>query len=174
MSIKPGYYKARGIAGSAQFGYAKNGSEQISVGLQLENGERMTTILSFSGGAVPISIDRLKALGWDGVSEELAGIDKLDAEVQVKEDEFHDEQTGELKKGLKAEIKTGGGGRFAFKKPMEEREKRGFMSDLVKKAKEHEAAKASGGSGAEFPHGANASKGAPSAGGPPVNQNLKI
>ena len=67
MSIEAGIYRARGIEGSDQFGFAKTGTEQVSIDLELiEIGQTVTTILMFSDAATPYSIDRLKALGWEG------------------------------------------------------------------------------------------------------------
>lgn len=161
--IKAGYYRARGIAGSEQFGSSSNGGEQISVELDVhisdQETRRLTTILAFSGGALPISIERLKALGWDG-SNELKGIDRNEVEVQVKYET--NPQKPDEGPQMKVEIKTGGG-RFAFKAPMNDQQKRGFMANLSK-----HAAQMTGGqappqpsaprgdtSGTNFPHGAN-------------------
>jgi hypothetical protein len=129
--IKAGYYKARGIAGTEQHGHAANGSEQIALELDValsdQETRRLTTILSFGGKAASYSIERLKALGWDG-SDQLRGIDKNEVEVEIKYEEYQG------KVSMRVEIKYGDGGRFAFKKPMSEPEKRGFMSALSKQA----------------------------------------
>ncbi len=132
--IRAGYYKARGVAGTEQHGYASGGGEQISVELdvQLSDQEtrRLTTILAFAGKAAPISIDRLKALGWDG-SDVLKGIDQNEVDVEIKYEV--NPQKPDDPPGMKVEIKTNGG-RFSFKKPMSEPEKRGFMTNLSKQA----------------------------------------
>lgn len=136
MSRLEGFFKARGIEGSAQHGYANNGSEQIAIDLKLENGRTVTTILSFSGGAVPYSIERLKALGWDG-SNELRGIDRNEVEVEIK----YSVPPGKTEERMEVEIKTAGG-RFTFKKPMSDMEKRGFMTNLSNLAKQYESGNA--------------------------------
>lgn len=127
-----GFYKAHGIEGSEQQGYAEGGGEQISVELdvQLSDQEivRLTSILSFNGKAAPISIERLKALGWDG-SDVLRGINKNEVEVEIK----YRIPPGKTEERMEVEIKTNGG-RFSFKKPMSEPEKRGFMANLSKQA----------------------------------------
>ena len=169
MSIKAGYYKGRAIPGSAQHGYAKDGvSEQIAVDLQLETGDRVTTVLSFNGGAVPYSIERLKALGWDG-SNELNGIDRNEVEVQIK----YEVPPGKTEEVMRAEIKTKSG-RFTFNNQMNEQQKRGFMSNLSNLAKQYENGTPPApqvqqqprvdASGTNFPHGANA----------PPQQNYKL
>lgn len=132
--IKAGYYKARGIPGTEQHGYASGGGEQISVELDVyisdQETRRLTTILAFAGKAAPISIDRLKALGWDG-SGELKGIGANEVEVEIK----YETNPAKPEEGpkMKVEVKTDGG-RFSFKKPMSEPEKRGFMANLSKQA----------------------------------------
>jgi hypothetical protein len=135
--MQVGFYKARGVEGSEQFGHSNEGGEQISVELDVQVSDqevvRCTTILAFSGKAAPISIERLKALGWDG-SNELRGIGRNEVDVEVKLDTYNG------KTSKKVEIKTNGGGRFSFKKPMADQEKRGFMASLSKQASQLGAA----------------------------------
>lgn len=137
-----GYYRGRGVAGSEQHGYANSGSEQISLDLDVQISDqevvRLTTIMSFSGGAAEYSIERLKALGWDG-SNELRGIDQNEVDVEIK----YEVPPGRSEEVMRVEIKTGGG-RFTFKKPMADAEKRGFMAQLSRQA----AQLAGGGGGA--------------------------
>jgi hypothetical protein len=132
--IKAGYYKARGVEGTEQHGYAASGGEQISIELDVhlsdQETRRLTTILAFAGKAAPISIERLKALGWDG-SNELRGIGRNEVDVEVKYES--NPQKPEAGPQMRVEIKTEGG-RFTFKKPMSEPEKRGFMVNLSKQA----------------------------------------
>lgn len=156
---KAGFYRARGVAGTEQHGYAQGGGEQVSLELDVQisdqNVVRLTTILAFAGGAGPISIERLKALGWDG-SNELRGIDRNEVEVEIK----YEIPPGKTEEQMRVEIKTGG--RFAFKKPMNDQEKRGFMAALSKQAAQLDAANGqrppaqANERGAEFPYGANA------------------
>jgi hypothetical protein len=132
--IKAGYYKARGIAGTEQHGFAASGGEQISLELDValsdQETRRLTTILSFGGKGAPYSIERLKALGWDG-SDQLRGVDKNEVDVEIKYESNPNKPDDPLQ--MRVEIKTGGG-RFTMKKPMSEPEKRGFMSALSKQA----------------------------------------
>lgn len=131
-----GFYKARGIEGSEQHGYAANGGEQIAVDLDVQISDqetaRLATVLSFSGNAIQYSIERLKALGWDG-SNELRGIGRNEVDVEIK----YEIPPGKNAEVMKVEIKTNGG-RFAFKKPMSDMEKRGFMTNLSNLAKQYE------------------------------------
>lgn len=169
--IKAGYYKGRGVAGSEQHGRASGGGEQISLELDVhlsdQETRRLTTILAFAGGALPYSIDRLKALGWDG-SNELRGIDKNEVDVEIKY-EANPQKPGEAP-AMKVEIKTNGG-RFAFKTPMSDQEKRGFMANLSKQAAQlsqgqppSQNGPPADASGTSFPHGANQ----------PPQQNYKL
>lgn len=139
MDIKAGFYKARGVAGTEQYGYASGGGEQLSLELDVQISDqesvRLTTILAFAGKAMQYSIERLKALGWDG-SNELRGIDRNEVDVQVKY-ELNPQKPNEPPQ-MRVEIKTNGG-RFAFKQPMGEPEKRGFLANLAKEAKQLEA-----------------------------------
>lgn len=127
-----GYYRGRGVAGSEQHGYANSGGEQISVDLEVQISDqevvRLTTILAFAGKAGAYSIERLKALGWDG-SNELRGIDRNEVDVEIK----YEIPPGKTDEVMRVEIKTGDG-RFKFAKPMGDAEKRGFMAALSKQA----------------------------------------
>lgn len=165
--LAAGYYKGRAVKDSAQYGYAKEGGEQISIELQLDVGQTVTTILSFSGGAIPYSIERLKALGWDG-SNELNGIERNEVDVQIK----YELKPGTNDEQMRAEIKTTGG-RFSFKTPMNDQQRRGFMANLANTAKQYEQGagqqqtqqRQPDASGTNFPHGANA---------PPQTQPYKL
>lgn len=121
MNIEPGIYRARGIEGSDQYGYAKTGTEQVSVDLELlENGQTVTTILMFSDAATPYSIDRLKALGWEG-GDTFEGISKNEVNVQISYEEY------DGKTRLKAEIQAS---RFSFARPMDDAQKRAFFARI--------------------------------------------
>ncbi len=158
-----GFYRARGVLGSEQHGTSESsGGEQISIALDVaisdQETARLTTILSFAGGAMAVSIERLKALGWDG-SNELRGIDRNEVDVEIR----YRTPPGKTEERMEVEIKTNGG-RFAFKKPMSEPEKRGFMAKLSAAAKQLDAGggqqqtqqRPPDASGTSFPHGANA------------------
>lgn len=132
-----GIYRGRGVEGSEQHGFAQNGGEQIAVDLYVQISDqetpRLTTVLSFAGNAVQYSIERLKALGWDG-SNELRGIGRNEVDVEIK----YEIPPGKNAEVMKIEIKTNGAGRFAFRKPMSDMEKRGFMTNLSNLAKQYE------------------------------------
>lgn len=140
-----GYFKARGVAGSDQHGNAANGSEQIAIDLDVQvtptETRRMTTILSFSGRAVPYSIERLEALGWDRSADlPMRGLDRNEVDVEIKWE--RNPTTGEEQQ--RVEIKTTAG-RFTFKAPMSDMQKRGFMAKLAETAKQQAHASANPG-----------------------------
>ena len=56
-------------------------------------GLEQTIVLPFGGDAGKFSIDRLKAMGWDGVDiRQCAGIDKNDVDVELFYDTFEGRQ----------------------------------------------------------------------------------
>ena len=139
MSIKAGRYKARGVAGSEQFGKSSTGNDQVAITLSLqETGERVTAFLSFAPKAKPYSTERLHALGWQpGSEEELPGIDRNEVDVDITYETYNG------KESMRVNIVTAGGGiseenRFAPK------EKKSFLQSLNREA------------GPAFNHGANA------------------
>lgn len=126
--IQAGYYKGRGIEGSEQFGFSKSGGEQVSIELELVDLQRtVTTLLAFAGNGMGPALERLKALGWDGNPNGLAGIGRNEVQVEIK----YEEWDGKI--SMKAEIKTRDG-KFSFKAPMAENQKRGFLAELAKVA----------------------------------------
>lgn len=121
-NIEPGIYRARAIEGSEQYGVAKTGTEQVSVDLELvEIGAVVTAILAFSDAATPYSLDRLRALGWEG-GDTFAGISKNEVNVQIAYEEY------EGKTRIKAEIQAS---RFSFAKPMDDAQKRAFFARIT-------------------------------------------
>jgi Flp pilus assembly secretin CpaC len=144
--IQAGYYRGRGVAGSAQFGLSASGGEQVSLEVKLlDIGRTVTTIMAFAGKAMEFSIERLMALGWNGQADEsFPGIDTNEVNVEVK---YEPDREGVSR--MRVEIKTNGG-HFSFKTPMAEQQKRGFMANLAKTAAQlggarHGAAPAAGG-----------------------------
>lgn len=126
--IKPGFYSAKAVAGSEQYGKARNGSPQVGVDLDLFNGRdvvgQMTTVLSFGGAAGPFAIERLRALGWEGTDIlRLDGIDRNVVQAQVFEEVF------EGKARLKCEIRTTSTIRFETQMGDDERES--FAADVL-------------------------------------------
>lgn len=129
MSIKAGRYKARGVAGSEDFGKSSNGNDQVAITLALsETGQRVTAYLSFTEKAKPYSMERLYALGWTpGSDESLPGIDRNEVDVDITYEMYNG------KEQMKVNIATAGGGiseenRFAPK------EKKSFLQALNREA----------------------------------------
>ena len=154
--IQTGTYKGRGIAGSEQYGVTSNGNDQVVVDLNLVDlGESVSTFLNFSEAAAQYSIDRLRALGWEGNDlSNLAGIDRNEVMVSVKY------ETWEGKERMRVEIVTGGG-RVTLKDTMDDKRKKVFAArfkGLAASTGGPSAASAQGGANgpADFPYGANA------------------
>ncbi len=121
MSIQAGKYRGRAVAGSEQYGQTKNGNDQIAIDLDLETGERVSTFLFFSEKAAKYSIQRLRALGWQGSDlADLSGIDLNDVDVEISYDEWEGKQT------MKVNIVTGG--TVTLDKPLDDKGKRAFAA----------------------------------------------
>jgi hypothetical protein len=106
MEIKAGRFKGRGIAGSEQYGTSgENETLQIGVDVNVPALERsVTCFLYFSPAAYPYSIDRLRAMGWEGDDiRDLLGIDKNEIDVEIREEEYQGT------KRWKVEIQSGPG-----------------------------------------------------------------
>src|SRR5208337_1473042 len=104
--MRAGRFKARGIAGSQQYGEAgANKTLQIAVDLNIPDlGRSVTTFLYFSTAAKPYSIERLRALGWKGNDiRDLSGIDANEVDVEVRSEPY------EGKQQWRVEILTGPG-----------------------------------------------------------------
>lgn len=129
--IEPGIYKARGIEGSVQHGFSKNGTEQIAIDLDLfEIGERRQTFMYFSEKAEAYSLERLRALGWDGTMDEtFPGISRNEVMVQIRY------ETYEGNEQMRVEIMVGGG-RVTLQNTMNDQQKRGFMARIARLAKQ--------------------------------------
>src|SRR6185437_8523035 len=139
-----------GIAGSEQYGLTKNGHDQIAIDLAFSGiDETGTTFLPFSEAAAPYSVERLRALGWQGDDlSNLVGIDANEVDVLVKYEMW------DGKERMKIDVVTGGGGRVVLKETMDDKAKRAFAAKfkgLVSASKSADAAM----SGAGFPFGAN-------------------
>lgn len=156
MTIEAGIYKCRGIAGSEQYGSTTNGNDQIALNLDLfEIGQQVTTFLVFTDASAQFGIDRLRALGWEGDDlSNLAGIDKAEAQVQIKYEEYQGKQQ------MRVQILTGGG--VVLQNQMNDASKRAFAAKFKSLATASRAGTAKpAGSGAEFPFGANNPTGQP-------------
>lgn len=147
--VPGGVYKGRGIGGSEQYGASSKGNDQIAVDLVLGDiGESVTTFLPFTDKAAQYSIERLRALGWEGDDlSNLKGIDKNEVDVEVKY------ETWEGKERMKVQILTGGG-RVVMQQTMDAQSKKAFAAKFRGLAV---SSKPSGNGGdTSFPHGANA------------------
>ena len=143
-----GYYDAMAVEGSEVYGESEGGNEQVAIELRLIDLNRtVISILNFSDKAAPYSLERLKALGWEG-GDSLVGIGKNKVQVRAKREYWNDRETGEAKTAMKYEIQSGG--RFAFAKPMDEQKKRGFFAKLNDLASRGTAAKGAGGYPADW------------------------
>jgi hypothetical protein len=114
LDPKPGIYTAKAIKGTEQYGESTNGNPELIIQLNfLELGRAFTTVLYFSAAAIPYSIARLRALGWDGSDvSDLTGIDKNEVQAEIKYEEYE----GEMK--MKVQLVSGGGA-FNTKKPID-------------------------------------------------------
>ena len=141
-----GYYDAQAV-GEADphvlYGTSPNGNDEIAIEMKLLDLNRSVfVILSFSDAAAPFSLERLRALGWKGGSD-MAGITANKVQVRAKTESYVDKE-GNPKTRQKYEIMTGKG-RFAFQKPMDDQQKRGFFARLNQIASQQGAAQKPGG-----------------------------
>jgi len=115
LEPKPGVYRGHGVEGSEQYGESSNGNPELLIDLVLHelSDRRVTTPLYFSPGAAPYSIERLRALGWEGNDlQNLKGIGKNEVAVEIKWDLFE----GSWK--MKVQISSGAG-KFTTAKPQD-------------------------------------------------------
>lgn len=126
--IQAGTYRAKAIAGSEQYGMTKGGNDQVAVDLKLETGDVVTAFLVFSEAAAPYSVQRLRALGWEGDNlAQLDGLGTTTADVRISYDEW------EGKQKMKVEIVTGG--TVKLKDTLDERGKKQFAARFANLAK---------------------------------------
>lgn len=146
-----GIFKGRGIAGSQQF-KSENGTDTMKIDLDLQTPtgvRRLSTFLYLSPKAIQYSVERLRALGWDGSSIlDAVGIGQNEVNVQVRYEMYKD------KEQMRVEIMAGGG-RIEFE-PMAPDAKRqlaarvaALMGDAPKPAASPAVANG------DFPFGAN-------------------
>lgn len=130
QDVVPGkVYKAHGVEGSARGGRAKEGGRQIAVDLILHelNEMRVTTIMSFEGGAKPYTLQRLEALGWDSTNaSSFAGVGKNEVDVVAKTEEFNGVER------IKFEIRTGGS--FSFRDELNDDEMKSMAEEMAQLA----------------------------------------
>ncbi len=128
--IPAGTYRAKGIAGSEQYGLTSNGNDQIVLDLELfDIGETVSTFLVFTDAAAQYSIDRLRALGWSGSDlSNLSGFDQNEVEVRVKYEVYKGEEK------MKVEILTGGS-RVKLQEQMDDRARKAFAAKFASHTK---------------------------------------
>jgi len=81
---KPGTYKARAVPGSFQRNLTKNGHPEYIVDVFVPDlGNTFQVHLSMSGGAIPITLDSLEAMGHDGqkIEGQPVGLGTVDCEI---------------------------------------------------------------------------------------------
>ena len=129
-AISAGCYKGHAIAGSAQYGITRNGTDQIVIDVLLSDLRRtLSIVLFFSEKAAPYSLEKLRACGWQGDDvANLIGIDANEILVSVAY------ETYEGKERMKTDILTGGG-RITLDSPMDAAAKRGFAARMKASAK---------------------------------------
>lgn len=127
MSIPAGIHLCHGVAGSVQEGVSSQGTDFLAIKLRLDDlGEEVTTFLYFTEKTESWSLDRLKALGWDGKGDgNYNGIDSKQAECSVRFEQYNGKET------MKVDIMTNSGVKVT---PMEEKAKAGFRARLQKLA----------------------------------------
>ena len=134
-TIQPGYYKARAIAGSAQYGTTNNGNDQIILDVDVPDlGRSLQVFLTFTDASATYSIEKLRRCGWVGDDvRDLSGIDANEIEVSVS---F---ETYQGKERMKVDI-ANGGGKFTLEKPMDSSSKDRFAARMKSLAKATAAA----------------------------------
>ena len=113
-----------------EFGTSSNGNEQIVIDLDVE-GDVYSTILSFSDKARPYSEERLVALGWKGKGHPLdkTGLTN-EVQVELKEEQYKDQTSGEMKTVTRCQILTNGG-RIVMKDVMNSVQRANFLERLT-------------------------------------------
>lgn len=161
-----GIHKARAIAGSEQFSPDKSGNLLIGIDMQLDDGEVMTTTLSFSGKAAEHSMRKLRKLGWSHADDvtDLMGIDSNEVEVRVFEEDYTNPTTGVSSVQQKCEITKSGG--FRFEKQLDDRGKKTFAAQYRGLAKSIPVQTANGAQRSTSSYG-GARKATGTNGGPP-------
>lgn len=145
--IKAGFYKSKAVPGSQQFGFAKEGGQQVAVAVHLVEIDRtVATIMAYSGGAIPITIERLKTMGVKDFRT-FEGLGDTEFTSQIKYETNPKTNEVNMKCEVKSREQT-----FSFKAPMNEQQENGFKEELARMAAQLDSQK--GGPGA-----ANAPKG---------------
>lgn len=110
--LKSGTYKGRAIPNSAQHGTTENGHPQIAMQLQVSMGQGQRDVvplyLVFSDKSAPFSIERLRALGWEGNDlRDLKGIDRNYVDVRIDYEDWVNPETKQTEAKLRVDVLTG-------------------------------------------------------------------
>jgi hypothetical protein len=126
--IQAGTYRGHAIEGTEQYGTTSNGNDQIVIDLMLTDiSEKVSAFLVFSDKSAPYSMERLRALGWQGNDlSNLTGIHRNVVDVEVKYEMYQG------KENMKVEIRTGG---VALKDKLDDKGKRAFAARYAHLAK---------------------------------------
>jgi len=111
MSIQPGNYKGRGVAGTEQWTRSANKHLQLVLDLEVWDPEsdasetyRTQTVFTFSDKNAVYEFERLKALGWTGGDfpiRHLPGIDTNEVEIEARLEVFNGKQR------MRMQVRTG-------------------------------------------------------------------
>ncbi len=117
--------------GNVQFGYTKNGHEQIVIDFELLNegyeGQRVQWFGTFANEkSIEIAVKSLRACGWQGDNlTDLRGIDQNEVELDIGFEDF------DGKRRMKVRwVNRPGSGRVVLKEVMGEREKQALAKRL--------------------------------------------
>lgn len=126
--IQAGTYRGQAVEGTEQYGTTSNGNDQIVIDLQLVDiGEKVSAFLVFSEKSAPFSMERLRALGWQGTDlSDLRGIARNIVDVEVKYETYQGQEK------MKVEIRTGG---VALKDKLDDKGKKAFAARYAQLAK---------------------------------------
>ena len=114
--------------GDVQYGTTSNGNDQVGIGLEVHGPEGFeafmcTAILYFSPNSKQMSIDKLKACGWNGSGDIGEQIKGKPCRIGVKYEEYNGEQK------MKVNIYDRSPG-IKFDKPMDAAAKTRFLTSL--------------------------------------------
>lgn|GEM_PF-2139817 len=118
--------------GEVQYGYSSGGNDQVGINLEIHGPEgfesfHCTAILYFSPDAKQMSIDKLKACGWNGSGDIAPQIQGKPCRVGVS----YKEHEGKLQ--MKVNIYDRAPG-IKFNNVMDERKKSQFLASLASSA----------------------------------------
>jgi hypothetical protein len=122
--LNDGRYRARGVAGAAEYGFTSKGTEQVAVLFELETGHRRTWYGYLSEKAVDRTLEALRACGVTDL-ETLAGIDSNEVEVVLQTEEFE----GKWRQKV-AFVNALGSGAVAMKARMDQNQRRSFAERM--------------------------------------------